>query len=123
MIGYTPYNDDRSFDKAGITDKVTRYARGTLSYPCYIIVSTKEAEVKYHNIETLNRMFPSKTKYDSEKMLINIYLSIEDKLAKLGVIQSNQVKTFLDLFRDNEVKCYLSEDNELTGMYKYVLSD
>lgn len=125
-LGYDVYDDSkRSFDQNGLTGEVKRYTTASMAFPCLIICSTPEKPVKLHNLETLRMMLPKSKLYDEDmaKSMINIYFNQGDKTAKLGVIQPKQVKTFLKLFKDNDVDGYLSSDKKLEGMYLYVLSE
>lgn len=124
-LGYEAYKDDRSFEQKGLTGEVRRYTTTNMEFPCLIICSTEEKPIRRHSLETLHMMFPKAQLYNEElaKSMIHIYFSQGDKVAKLGLIQPNQVKSFLRLFADNEVDGYLSQDNKLEGMYLYVLAD
>ena len=70
-------------------------------------------------------MFPNTKVYDESiaNSLIHIYYNQGSQTAKLGVIQPNQVKTFLKLFENCEVDGYLSSEEKLDGMYLYVLAE
>lgn len=125
-LGYDVYDDSsRSFDQKGLTGDVKRYTTASMSFPCLIVLSTPEKPVKRHNLETLHMMLPKSKLYDEEaaKSMINVYFNQGGKTAKLGVIQPKQVKTVLQLFKDNDVDGYLSRDEKLEGMYLYVLSE
>lgn len=125
-LGYETYDDSqRSFDQDGLTGEVRRYVTTNMEFPCFIICSTQEKPVRMYSLETLKLMFPKAKLYDESvaSSMISVYFNQGDKTAKLGLIQPNQVKTFLRLFKDNEVDCYMSRDQKLDGMYKYVLAE
>ena len=125
-LGYDVYDDkQRSFDQNGLTGEVQRYTTTSMAYPCLIICSTPEKPVKMHSLETLRMMFPKSRLYDEEvaNSMINVYFSQGGKTAKLGLIQPNQVKTFLRLFDNNIVEGWLTEAKKLDGMYLYILSE
>ena len=124
-LGYNTYEDDRRFEQKGLTGEVRRYTTTKMSFHCYVICSTEEKVVKLHSIETLKKMFPNSKVYDESiaDSLIHIYFNQGNQTAKLGVIQPNQVKTFLKLFESCEVDGYLSQDEKLEGMYLYILAE
>lgn len=125
-LGYDVYdNKERSFDQTGLTGEVRRYVTASMEYPCLIICSTPEKPVRRHRLETLRMMFPKSQLYDDEvaNSMIHVYFNQGDKTARLGIIQPNQVKTFLRLFSDNDIDCFLTPDKKLEGMYIYTLSD
>lgn len=125
-LGYDVYSGEgRSFEQSGLTGEVRRYVTSSMEYPCLIICSTAEKPVRRHSLETLRMMFPKSELYDEEvaKSMIHVYFNQGDKTARLGIIQPNQVKTFMRLFADNEVDGFLSPDEKLDGMYIYILSE
>ena len=124
-LGYSVYEDDRDFEQRGLTGEVQRYTTAGMKFPCLILVNTTEKPLKMHSIDTLKRMFPNSKVYNEElnESLINIYVRQGDKTVSIGMIQSNQVKTFLKLFENNEVVGYIDADTELKDMYLYVLSE
>lgn len=124
-LGYETYEDDRKFEQKGLTGDVRRYTTTKMEFPCYVVCNTEEKPVKLHSIETLRKMFPNAKSYDESiaNSLIHIYFNQGNQTAKLGVIQPNQVKTFLKLFENCEVDGYLNADKKLEGMYLYILAE
>ena len=125
-LGYAVYDDkNRSFEQKGLTGEVRRYTTTNMEFPCLIICSTPDKPVRMHSLEALKIMFPKSQMYDEEvaNSMIHIYFNQGEKTAKLGLIQPNQVKTFLRLFADNNVDGYLSQEKKLEGMYLYILSE
>lgn len=125
-LGFETYDDSkRSFDQDGLTGEVRRYVTTNMEFPCFIICSSQEKPVRMYSLETLRMMFPKAKVYDEStaQAMINVYFNQGDQTAKLGLIQPNQVKTFLRLFKDNDIDCYLTADKKLDGMYMYVLAD
>lgn len=125
-LGYDVYDESqRSFEQSGLTGEVQRYTTTNMEYPCFIICSTPDKPVLMYSLNTLRMMFPKSKLYNAElaDSMINVYFSQGGKTAKLGLIQPNQVKTFLKLFSDNQVDCYLSQGKKLEGMYMYILSE
>lgn len=125
-LGYAPYDDSkRSFEQEGLTGQVRRYTTTSMEFPCLIICSTPEKPVRRHSLDALRMMFPKSRMYDEDvaNSMIHIYFNQGEQTAKLGLIQSNQVKTFLRLFANNDIDGYLEADKKLDGMYLYILSD
>lgn len=124
-LGYDTFEENRSFEKQGITGQVQRYSREAMNYPCYIIRSEDDNKVGMHQITVLKNMFDTVVAYDknSEDDSIYIYFSQMGKVVRIGKIYPRQVKAFLKLFDGNYVDCFLSKDKELVGDYQYVLSD
>lgn len=125
-LGYDTFDEStRSFEQDGLTGDVRRYVTTNMEFPCFIICSTPDKPVRMFTLETLKLMFPKAKLYDEAvaNSMIHVYFNQGDKTAKLGLIQPNQVKTFLRLFQDNEIDGYLSKDQKLEGKYLYILSD
>lgn len=125
-LGYEVYDDSkRSFEQEGLTGEVRRYTTTSMEFPCFIICSTPAKPVRMYSLETLRMMFPKSKVYNEElaNSMIHIYFNQGEQTAKLGLIQPNQVKTFLRLFSDNDVDCYLTAEQKLEGMYAYILSE
>lgn len=124
-LGYEVYEDKRDFEQKGLTGDVRRYTTTKMVFPCFILCHTEEKPVPLHSVETLKRMFPTSKVYDETiaNSLIHIYFNQGETLVKLGCIQPNQVKTFLRLFENCEVDCFMEQDKKLEGMYMYVLSN
>lgn len=121
-LGYDTFEDEnRSFEKKGITGQVQRYTRGSMTYPCYIVRSEPDKPVGKHQIAVLKNMFGIAVDKDDD--VIYVYFSQGGKLARIGKIQSYQVKAFMRLFNNNYVDCFLDADTELTGDYRYALSN
>lgn len=119
-LGYEVNEEKRDFNQRGITGTVTRYATGSLEYPCYIV---KPPFAKY-KIRVLQTMFQKSETYNEAEANLAIHLYFEDgngKLAGLGSIFPRQVNSFLKLFSDNEVVGFYSDGTELSGDYLYVL--
>ena len=125
VLGYEVYEDERDFEQKGLTGNVSRYTLTKMSYPCYILCSSDEKPIQLHSIEVLKKMLPTSEIYDESiaNSLISIYFNQGGRTAKVGCIQPSQVKTFLKLFEDCDVDCFLDKDTQLKGMYMYVLSD
>ena len=123
-IGYDVYESDNNFEKRGITGHVERYVREGMLYPCYIVRSEEDKKVGLHQMTVLKSMFENQGAYmsDDEDNSIYVYYSQGGKLVRVGKIYPKQVKTFLTLFKDNYVDCFLNKDKELVGDYLYVLS-
>lgn len=124
-LGYEVYEDERDFEQKGLTGNVRRYSTTKMIFPCFILCSEENNPVPLHSIETLRRMFSTSKIYDESiaNSLIHIYFNQGNQTAKLGSIQPSQVKTFLRLFDGCNIDCYLNKDEQLTGMYMYVLSN
>ena len=124
-LGYDVYEDNREFEQKGLTGEVKRYTTGKLDYPCYIIYSEDDNQVEMYKIQVLRQMFStSKTYVESDaKSMINLYFSQGSKMAKLGIIQPKQVKSFLKLFESNIVEGYYDADTVLKDDYLYVLAE
>lgn len=123
-LGYEVYEDKRDFNQKGLTGNVRRYTTAKMEFPCYILCASPEKPIKKHSIDTLRMMFPNNKIYDESvaDSLIHIYFNQGTQTAKLGSIQSNQVKTFLKLFEDCDIDGYLSQEQKLEGMYLFVLA-
>lgn len=122
-LGYATYEDDRSFEKSGLTGNVKRYTSESMEYPCYII--TLSNSIPRYKIDVLKRMFSmtSSFKEDLVSLSISIYFDNEGKLIKFGKIYPAQVKSFLKLFETEEIIGYYSKDKVLEGEYLYVLAE
>ena len=122
-LGFDVYEDDRSFEKEGLTDKVQRYVTSSMSFPCFVIINTEDKPVKAHSIDTLKRMFKSTSVYTGEESdSVYIYFNQGDQTVRLGIIGKAQVKTFLRLFECNFVDGYIDEKTKLEDKYLYVLA-
>ena len=124
-LGYDTFEENRSFEKQGITGQVQRYSREAMNYPCYIIRSEDDNKVGMHQITVLKNMFDTIVKYDKngEDDSIYIYFYQGGKIVRVGKITPKQVKAFLRLFEGNYIDCFLDKDTELKGDYLYVLSE
>lgn len=119
MIGYDVESEERSFEQEGITGTVTRYARGVLTYPCYIVYPPFET-YKLRVLQTMYLRSDSLNNDDAD-LGISVYFKQGERLAGLGKIYPRQVSAFLKLFEKNRVVGYYDENTELTGDYLYVL--
>lgn len=119
MIGYDVETEERNFIQEGITGTVSRFAKGTVSYPCYIVNPPFEA----YKIKVLRTMYlrSDSLNEDDADLGISIYLKQGEKLVGLGKIYPRQVSAFLKLFASNKITGYYDENTELTGDYLYVL--
>jgi hypothetical protein len=124
-LGFDTYEDNREFEKKGLTGDVRRYTTAKMEFPCFILCSSEEHPIQMHSIDALRRMFPTSKVYDETiaNSLIHIYFNQGDRTAKLGCIQPGQVKTFLRLFDGCDLDCFLNSEKQLTGMYMYILSN
>lgn len=124
-LGFDVYEDNRSFEKEGITGSVKRYTTTKMDFPCYVIVSSEANQVEEFKISVLQKMFETVKVYDEEeaKRAIFLYFSDGMRTVKLGRIKPSQVKSFLKLFEKNNVDGYYSRDKELVGDYRYVLAE
>ena len=126
-LGFDTYEDDRDFNQKGITGEIQRYTKEKMQYPCYIIRNEKNHMVGKHQLTVLKNMFNTSVVYssgeDGEVNSVNIYFHQDGKTFRLGRIFAKQVKPFLELFSNNIIDCYLDENTELKGKYKYVLSE
>lgn len=119
-LGYEVAEDNREFE----SQKVQRYATTSFETPCLIVHITEEQPVQKFTLDILRKMFVNSDKYEEDSASpINIYFSQGEKTVRFGLIKPNQVKTFLSLFKDNEITGFYSQDKELTGDYLYVLSE
>lgn len=119
-LGYDVNEDTRTFEKEGITGTVTRYSKGVLEYPCYIV----KPPFAMYKIKVLQTMFQKVSTYNEDDSLSLINLYFEDnsgRLASLGKIYPRQVNSFLKLFEGNEITGYYTDGSELKGDYLYVL--
>lgn len=119
MLGYNVSDDTRDFSHG----EVKRYATSDMKYPCYVICVTPEKPLKSYTIDVLKRMFIKTDKYVEGLEPIHLYFNDGIKTVGFGIIQPGQVKPFMTLFEQNEVKAFLSEDRELVGDMRYVLSE
>ena len=126
-LGYEVYEDDRDFEKEGITGEVSKYSLTNLQYPCLMAISVKDNELPRYRVEVLHHMIQSihTDNFDADLLdsRIHIYIAIEDKIYKLGQLFPKQVKSFLSLFDGFLVRGYLDKDTELEGMYLYTLAE
>jgi hypothetical protein len=124
-LGYDVYEDNRDFEKKGLTGEVRRYTTSNMQFPCYVLINSEEKPIKSYTIETLRNMFPVSSVYDESltNSLIHIYFNQNEKTARIGAISGSQVRTFLKLFENNDVDGYISENEKLEGMYLYVLAE
>ena len=122
-LGYETYEDNRSFEKTGITGNVKRYTVESMSYPCYII-SLSDTIARY-KLEVLRKMFSVTKNYNEDlaNSAISIYFDSGDKLIKFGRIFPTQVKSFLKLFETEDIKGFLNSEKLLQGDYLYVLAN
>lgn len=119
-LGYDTFEDKREFE----SQKVTRYATTSMSFPCYVIHMTPEHPIKRYTLEMLQHMFLSSvsTAEAGQDLSIHIYIVKDSMTAKVGQIQPEQVKSFLRLFESNEIDGYFTEDTLLTGDLLYALA-
>lgn len=128
-IGYEVTEDERNFEKDGLTGQVSRFSSQTIQYPCYVIRSTPENPVPEYKAEALKGMLNQikvdngTEQYDINKIQnIMIYMDFENNRFGLGSITPSQVKSFLTSFQDNDVVGYFDENTELSGQNLYVLA-
>lgn len=125
-LGYEVYEDNRSFEKTGLTGTVTKYARDTMTFPCYVLCATKEKPVEAYKISVLQSMFKASKSFDENSSgSISLYYSQEDKdkLLRLGQILPKQVKPFLQLFEGSHIDGFFDKATMLSGDYLYVLAE
>ena len=124
-LGFDVYEDNRDFEKEGITGKVQRYSIENVEYPFLMLHASEENPVHKHQLEVLPNMFActvtggSTTKDNG----IVIYYTDDKVIARLGKILPRQVKAFLRLFDGNEIDGMLDESHHLQGDYLYVLAE
>ena len=125
MLGYDTYEDDRSFEKKGLTGSVSRYAVDKMLYPCIILINTKDTPIPVFKIETLKQMFTTSQGYDESEFTIHLYFfdDISNTNVKIGQIMPKQVKSCLSLFENNQIEGYYDEETKLTDGYLYVLAE
>lgn len=118
-IGYDVEENNRDFEKAGLTGTVTRYTKSNLVYPCYIV----EAPFEKYKLQVLKSMFQNIDTYSEEDSHLAIQLYFEEggKKVGLGKIYPRQVKSFLQLFSSNKIIGYYDEKTKLEGDHLYVL--
>jgi len=127
--GYDVHEDKRSFEKQGITGRITQYNTEANLYPQFCIMTTKENTMSMFQSLALKGMFETTTITDNilmeedRNMGIYVYINVDDKKLRLGKIQPRQVKAFLKLFEANTIMGYLNEETLLEGDMLYVLSD
>lgn len=122
-LGYTTYEDDRNFEKSGLTGTVKRYTSESMEYPCYII--TLSNSIPRYKLDILKRMFSMSSSFNEDlvNLAISIYFDSDGKLIKFGKIYPAQVKSFLKLFETENIIGYYSKDKVLENEYLYVLAD
>lgn len=124
----------------GITGEVSKYAQESkYSYPYFMIF----APVQKFKLELLRSMFGASemiTKMESSMnggdasdatssqidnvSPVTIYYRDNERTLRLGKIQPKQVKTFLSLFKDDELRGALSaERNNLPRSYLYAFCE
>lgn len=119
MIGYDVEQEERDFEKEGITGTVSRYSTCNLVYPCFIVRPPFE---KY-KINVLKAMFQGLDAGSDEDLSLSVALYFEEggKIASLGKIYQRQVNSFLKLFENNDIIGFYSDGKELKGDYLYAL--
>lgn len=122
-LGYEVYDDNRDFEKAGLTGSVKRYTTESMEYPCFII--TLSNNIPKYKIDILKRMFSMNINFKEDliNLSIGIYFDSDGKLIKFGKIFPAQVKSFLKLFETEQIIGYYSRDKVLEGDYLYVLAE
>lgn len=126
MLGYDTYTDERDFEVAGITGEVVNYCMNSMQYPNIIIDSTEENPMPRYKFEVLHNMIVGTNveKFDADLLdaRIYVYITLNDKMYRIGQIFPKQVKSFLSLFEGMQVYGYLKEEEKIEGIYLYALA-
>lgn len=124
-LGYDLYEDNRDFQQKGLTGEVKRYTTAKMEFPCYVVCSTETNQVEMYKIQVLKQMFATSKIYNESEAnsMIHLYFSQGNQVAKLGIIQPKQVKSFLKLFESNQVDGYFEDGILLQGEHLYVLAE
>ena len=115
-LGYNIEETDRSFEQAGLTGTVKRYALENMVYPCLIF-----DKISQYQLKIVKQMASMQSSYNEDEDIICLYVALQGKLVTIGKVFSSQVKSVLMLFDDANAVGYYNKDTELTGDYLYVL--
>lgn len=118
---YDVDEDNRNYEREGLTDKITPYSYVDKEYP-NIVLDIENKELPKYKVEALTVMVSAKITAEEESNMISLYLKIQNNLMKLGKIHKRQVKAIKKLFKDYKVMGYLDKDTELKDELIYVLS-
>lgn len=122
-LGFETYEDNRNFEKSGLTGVVKRYTTESIEYPCFII--TLSDSIAKYKLDVLRRMFAMSGSFNENltNLSIGIYFDSGDNLIKFGKIYPAQVKSFLKLFETEKIIGFYSKDKVLENEYLYVLAE
>lgn len=123
-LGYEVEEESRSFEKEGLTGKVSKYTFENKEYPCITLVVDEKLGLPSYKMGVLTTMFVANNKVATAvNNSINIYISAGTTTVRAGKIKPAQVKTIVRLFEGYELVAQLSEERMLEGHYIYILAD
>lgn len=123
MENIDSYVDKREFEVQGVSGQVSRYVTEDVSYPYFLLETTKENPVQVSKLQVLANFFATSKVTESTLEPVSIYYKDGEKVLKLGKLSAKQVKPFLRLFTDNNIVGMYDKNTELKGDYLYVLSE
>lgn len=124
-LGYDVYDDERDFVQDGLTGSVRRYATEDMQFPCMIVAIDEEHQVEGYKLQVLRSMQKSLVGSNSSELdsTISVYFDNGSKLVHFGKLIPKQVRPFIQLFEQNNLRGFLAKDDELTGNYLYALAE
>lgn len=95
-------------------DRVSRYAKAGLNFPCLVIK-------KGFNAQKHRWMLISNIVKSSKKSDVGLYLDQGDKKMKLGTVGGSQVRTLIEILGEDNLSGYYDDGRELAGSKLFVL--
>lgn len=134
-LGYNVYeNEDRKYEKEGVTGKISRFMVEKAEYPMLCIDFVDKAPSKA-KVLFLSTLFTGSTSFSDKSDIVSNAITVYASMRKdsdivrtrLGRLLPSQVKSFLKVFAEGEetfeVTGYLTKDKVLEGKLIYVLSE
>lgn len=95
-------------------ERVSRYAKAGLSFPCLVIKQGFNAQK--HRWMLISNIVKSSKKSD-----VGLYLDQGDKKMKLGTVGGSQVRTLIEILGEDNLSGYYDDGRELVGSKLFVL--
>lgn len=121
-LGFDVFESDNDYEKEGLTGQVSRYSSVEMNYPCYIVSMQDIQMCKLLALKGLVAT-PELLARQEIDTAINIYFQQGEQIAYFGKILPTQVKAFINVFEQDNIKGFISKDKEISGMYLYVLAN
>lgn len=121
-LGFDVFESDNDYEKEGLTGQVSRYSAVEMNYPCYIVSMQDIQMCKLLALKGLVAT-PELLARQEIDTAINIYFQQGEQIAYFGKILPTQVKAFINVFEQDNIKGFISKDKEISGMYLYVLAN